>query len=373
MDFTYNDEQRMLTDALRRLVADHWSFEKRRARAQREHLDHATWAALADIGITGLLIPEQLGGFGESPATLIATQLELGRGLVSEPTIPSAVMATTLLLHSSNTAVQEQWLPALAGGQSVGTIAYLEDDQRDTTTPHTTVACTTKEGFVLNGTKKLVWNGAQANFLAVSARLNNDTVLLLAPADHAGVSLRDYPTMDGYRCASLELDNVQLESSALIARGPTAQHALEQALDYGIAALCGHAAGAAQRLVEITTAYLKTRHQFGRALSEFQSLQHELADMLLNQELAISMAYVAAMALAENPGPERQRLLSSAKIAIAGYGQRIGESAVQLHGGIGMTHELEVGDYFKRLKFTGYLLGSTDHHLARLQTLFEAR
>lgn len=371
MDFTYNEEQRMLTDSLRRLVADNWSFDQRRKRSQQPGLDWQAWQSLADLGVSGLLIPEQYEGFGESPATLIAIQFELGRGLVSEPVIPSSVMATTLLLNSPNEPLKSECLPLMAAGSLVCALAYLEPEQRNAVAPATTQAVEGADGFTLDGKKKLVWQGASAHKLIISAVLGGETALFLVPADVAGLAIQDFPTIDGYRCASIELQGVQLPTSALIAKGRAADDALAAAMDYGIAAICAHAAGAMERLVEITADYLKTRHQFGRPLADFQVLQHRLADMLLHKELAASMAYVAASALGETDADERRRLLSSAKVSVAEAGRFVGQNAVQSHGGIGMTDELEVGDYFKRLTYTDYLLGDTDFHLGRLEDLFD--
>ncbi|RTZ41666.1 acyl-CoA dehydrogenase [Candidimonas sp. SYP-B2681] len=371
MDFTYNEEQRMLTDSLRRLVSDNWALAKRRERAQQQGLDQAAWQSLADLGVCGLLIPEQYEGYGESPATLVAVQFELGRGLVSEPVIPSAVICTTLLLNSSNEPLKTEILPLMASGSLVCAVAYLELDQRNEVGAATSSAVANPGGFTLDGAKKLVWLGASADQLIVSTVLDNETALFLVPADATGVVIQDFPTMDRYRCASISLNSVSVPQQALIARGQLADDALATALDYGVAALCAHAAGAMERLVEITAEYLKTRRQFGRPLAEFQVLQHRLADMLLHKELAVSMAYVAATALSASNADERRGLLSSAKVSVAQAGRFVGQNAVQLHGGMGMTDELEVGDYFKRLTFTDYLLGDTDFHLQRLEQLFD--
>lgn len=371
MDFTYNEEQRMFADSLRRLVADSFSFEQRRKRAGQQGLDKSAWQALADLGVAGLLIPEQYEGFGESPATLVSIQAELGRGLVAEPVIPSAVIATILLLNGSNEQIKADCLPRMAAGEQVCALAYLEPDQRNQVAPASTLAVASADGFILNGKKKLVWQGGSADTLIVSVVLNGATALLLVPADAAGVSLQDFPTIDGYRCANIQFDAVALPEGALIAQGQAADQALAVAMDYGIAAICAHAAGAMERLVEITTDYLRTRQQFGRPLADFQVLQHRLADMLLHKELAASMAYVAATALGETDPDERRRLLSSAKVSVAEAGRFVGQNAVQLHGGIGMTDELEVGDYFKRLTYTDFLLGDTDFHLKRLEEIFD--
>ncbi|NYT62542.1 acyl-CoA dehydrogenase family protein [Alcaligenaceae bacterium] len=371
MDFTYNEEQSMFADSVRRLVADGFSFEQRRKRAKQQGLDKQAWQSLADLGVAGLLVPAEYEGFGESPSTLVLIQSELGRGLVAEPVIPSAVMATALILNSGNEQIKTDCLPAMAAGEMVCALAYLEPDQRNQFAPVSTQAAASTDGFVLNGKKKLVWQGSSADKLIVSAVLNGETALLLVPADAAGLALQDYPTIDGYRCANIQFDNVAVPAAALIAKGKAADQAIAMAIDYGITAICAHAAGAMERLTEITTDYLRTRQQFGRPLADFQALQHRLADMLLHKELAVSMAYVAATALGETDPDERNRLLSSAKVKVAEAGRFVGESAVQMHGGIGMTDELDVGDYFKRLRYTDFLLGDTDFHLSRLEAIFD--
>lgn len=367
MQFNYNEEQRMLSDSLRKLVDDNWAFDARRARASSSSLDQSSWQALAELGITGLLVPDEFDGFNESPATLLATQLELGRGLVAEPVIPSAVISTTLLAQSENNTLRGHYLPKLADGSAILALAYLEGNQRDTIQPSETKATASADGYTLSGNKKLVWGGAQATDLLVSALVDNELALFAVAADAKGVSRTDHSTMDGYRCANIHFDAVELSADALLAKGEAANALLQHGMDYGVAALCAHAAGAMEKLVQITIDYLKTRQQFGRPLVEFQVLQHALADMLIQQEQAISMAYVAARSLGEPDLNERRRLLSAAKVAVADAGRFVGEQAVQLHGGIGMTDELEVGDYFKRLTYSGYLLGSTDFHLSRVE------
>lgn len=371
MDFTYNEEQRMFADSLRRLIADSFSFEQRRKRAGQQGLDKRVWQSLADLGVAGLLVPEQYEGFGESPATLVLMQRELGRGLVSEPVIPSAVMATMLILNGANEQIKTDYLPLMAAGKMVCALAYLEPDQRNQLIPASSQAVVQANDFILNGKKKLVWQGSSADKFIVSAILGGETALFLVSADADGVALQDYPTIDGYRCANIQFNAVALPETALIAQGQVADDALAIAMDYGITAMCAHAAGAMDRLVEITTDYLKTRQQFGRPLADFQVLQHRLADMLLRKELATSMAYVAASALGESDPTERRRLLSSAKVSAADAGRFVGQCAVQLHGGIGMTDELEVGDYFKRLTYIDFLLGDTDFHLKRLEEIFD--
>ncbi|MFA5663675.1 acyl-CoA dehydrogenase family protein [Castellaniella sp.] len=367
MDLTYRDEQRMLLDSLDRLLASEWALDSRRARARDPSLDRAAWQGLADLGVLALLVPEAHGGFQETPATLMLAQITLGRHLVQGPLIPSAVMATALLRDSGHAAVCQSCLPAMASGERVLAVAWLEGDQRHEVVARAVTARPDAQGWEISGTKKLVWAGAQADQIIVSAALGDEQALFLVPAGARGVAVQDYPTLDGQHCATLVLDRVGLPAGALVARGAAARKALESALDHGLVALCAHAAGATQRLVEITTGYLEVREQFGRSLARFQVLQHALADMLMHQEMALSLAHVAARGLGDTDPSERRRLLSAAKVGISAAARFVAEQAVQLHGGMGMTDELEASDYVRSLAMFEFLLGDSDWHLSRFQ------
>ena len=361
MDFTYSQEQRMLTDSLRRLVEDNWSRPKRRERQSAGVLNRNAWGSLVELGVGGLLVPEEFGGFGETAATMLAVHQELGRGLVSEPAISSAVIAVTLLANSHNQAHAE--------GDAVLAVAWQEQGERDSQRPLCTRATISKDGFILDGRKILVWHGAGSQAVIVSALLDGEVALFLVPADTQGVSVQDYPTFDGSRAATINFKDVSLSGEHLIARGEQAEHLLALALDYGITALCAHACGAMAYLTDSTIQYLKTRQQFGQPLAAFQVLQHRLGDMLIQSEMGLSMTYVAAIALGEQDAAKRSRLVSMSKVEVAGAARLVGEISVQLHGGMGMTDELEVGDYFKRLAYTELLLGDTNFHLQRMQEL----
>ena len=369
MDFLYTEEQRMLADSLRRLVDQAWTRPQRRAREAAGRLDGSAWGALADLGVLGLNIAQDAGGFGEVPASLLPVHRELGRGLVAEPVIPSAVMGAALIEACGGPA-RARWLPGISLGERVVSVAYQEPGRRYQAAPETCLAVRSGAGWRLDGAKQLVWHGAAAHAWLVSARGEDGaTVLLAVPADAAGARVTDTPTLDGARCARLDFNAVALPADALLAQGPAADEALAQALQWGTAALCAHAAGAMERLLEITVDYLKTRQQFGQPLASFQALQHRLAEMLVAKELALSMAYVAVAALSEPDAVQRRRMLASAKLEAARTGRQVAQMAVQLHGGMGMTDELEVGDYFKRLTVVDLLLGDSAEQLAVLEEL----
>ncbi|MCP3020585.1 acyl-CoA dehydrogenase family protein [Cupriavidus basilensis] len=368
MDFNYSEEQQMLADSLRRFIDTEYTFDKRRKSARGGgSLNRATWAQLAEMGVLGLTVPGEYGGFGESAASQLVVQRELGRGLVLEPVTPTAVMATAVLSAYGSAAQKNDWLPAIAAGERVVTLAYLEPTTRYR--PETARASAERkgDGYVLNGNKSLAWHGEAADAFLLTARVSgsNELALFLVPGNAAGLTVRGYPTMDSLRAADLALQNVTVDASAMIGNAADGLPALLHGIDHGIAALCAEAAGAMEKLIEITAEYLRTRQQFGKPLAVFQALQHRMADMLVQKELALSMAYVAAQALDETDPAQRRRMLSAAKVTVAKAGRLVGQQAVQLHGGMGMTDELEVGDYFKRLTMIDPLLGDSDFHVQR--------
>ncbi|KND54891.1 Acyl-CoA dehydrogenase family protein [Candidatus Paraburkholderia kirkii] len=222
------------------------------------------------------------------------------------------------------------------------------------------------EGYVPDGRKSLVWHGEVADALIVTARIagGSEIGLFMVPRNAKGVTTTGYPTMDGLRAADVALDGVKVAADGLIEGGLSA---LQHGFDHGIAALCAEASGAMERLIEITAEYLRTRQQFGKPLGAFQALQHRMADMLIQKELGLSMAYVAAQALDEPDPRERTRRIAAAKVTVAKAGRYVGQQAVQLHGGMGMTDELDVGDYFKRLTMFDPLFGDSDYQMSRYE------
>lgn len=370
MDFVYSESQRMLAESLERLVQSEWTMPKRRAREAQARVDTNAWETLADMGVLGLTIAPEYEGFGEDPSTLVPVHLALGRGLVDEPVIPSAVMGAALIGAAGNDAQQAALLPGVAQGTVVLAVAYQEPNRRYHTRPMSMHATAAPDGYRLTGMKQQVWHGAAATHWLVSARTEEGrTALFVVPADTGQVRVRDVPTFDRSRCADIVFENVHVPHGALLVDGREADRVLATAIEWGIAALSLHAAGAMRRAIDLTAAYLKDRRQFGQPLAAFQALQHRLADMLVASEMALSMAYVAVAALSETDASRRAKMISQAKIETARAGRFIGEQAIQLHGGMGMTDEMEIGDYFKRLTAVELLLGDTSEHFRILETL----
>ena len=373
MDFQRSEEQRMLADSLRRYLESEYGFEQRRRSARGGgSFNSETWRALAELGVLGLCVAPQYGGFGEGAASLMVVQHELGRALLLEPVMPSAVMATAMLQAHGSEEQKAEWLTAMAAGERIVTLAYLEPGQREADGDIATTASSTPQGYRLSGHKTLVWHGEAADAMLVTARVDDAGIaVFLVPRTAPGVSCRGYPTMDGLRACDLSLQEVSLPAECRVGAIGNGMAVLESGLDHGIAALCAEAGGAMERLIELTGDYLRTRQQFGRPLGSYQALQHRMADMLVQKELAVSMAHVAAQALDEPDPARRRRMLAAAKFMMAKAGRFVGQQAVQLHGGMGMTDELAVGDYFKRLTMLDPLLGDSDSQLARYADLLE--
>jgi alkylation response protein AidB-like acyl-CoA dehydrogenase len=369
MDFNYSQEQRMLAESLRRFIDNDYGFERRRSASRSASgRDPRVWESLADLGVLGLQVAHQHGGFGEGAASLLVVHRELGRGLMSEPVTPSAVMASAILQAHGSFAQAEEWLPAMAQGRRTVCIAYLEAHRRFDPSAVRMRARRTVGGYVLDGRKCLVWHGEAAQALIVSAVLEGTEglALFMVPTQGTeGLTRTGYPTMDGHRAADVAFAQVALGADAVIGLPGQGLAALQLGLDHGTAALCAEAAGAMEKAIELTGEYLRTRQQFDVPLGSFQALQHRMADMLVQKEMALSMAFVAAQALAEPDPSQRQRMLAAAKHIAARAGRFVGQQAVQLHGGMGVTDEMAVGDYFKRLTMIDPLLGDADHQLDR--------
>ncbi|HUS25584.1 MAG TPA: acyl-CoA dehydrogenase family protein [Candidatus Binatia bacterium] len=369
MDFTLTGEQQQLRDTLLRYVQKDYNFDHRRAILKSaEGISRDAWKQLAEMGITALGLPEEHGGIAGNALDTALVMEVLGRGLVVEPYFATVVLGARLIALAGSAAQQAALLPQVAAGERLLALAHLEAASRYETTP---VAATAKKqgtGYVLNGTKTVVLHGAQADTLIVSARTAGqprDTAglsLFLVDRKAAGVAVQDHRTHDGQRAAEITLKNApgELLGAEGAGHGP-----LEHALDHGIAALCAEAVGAMGAAIEITLAYVKQRKQFGVAIGSFQALQHRMADMFMAAETARSMMYLAASKADVTDAAARRRALSAAKAHVGQAARYVGQQAVQLHGGIGVTDEAAISHYFKRLTLIDLTLGDADHHLGR--------
>ncbi|WP_321910645.1 MULTISPECIES: acyl-CoA dehydrogenase [unclassified Paraburkholderia] len=365
MDFSYTEEQRQLSDSLRRFVESRYTVEHRRKIA-REHDSFCrdAWRSYAEFGVLGLTIPEAYGGFDGKATDTFVVQYEAGRALLLEPIIASSVVSADLFAQYGGDAMKEAWLPALADGSKIVTPAWQERNARYGFDAPQTRASAVEGGYRLDGCKLHVWHGGVADAFIVPAwnAAVEAVTLFVVRASAAGVTVRTYPTVDGQSAAEVTFESVFVVPGDVLGDPRAGVEMLQAGLDRGIAALCAASVGAMDKLIEATAEYLRTRKQFGQPLAAFQALRHRLAEMLVQKELALSMAHLAAAAMESAPS-ERRKMISAAKVIVAKAGRFVGQHAIQLHGGIGVTAELVVGDYFKFLMAAGQLFGDADHHM----------
>ena len=372
MNFDFKEEQLQFADALRRWVGRDYDFEKRRAIVRSETgVDERAWATLAELGMTALPVPEEHGGFGGSAVDMFVVMQELGRGLVVEPYLATMLGAEFLRLGGGH----GELLAKVAGGELKLACALGERQSRHDLNDIATRAEAVDGGWRLEGEKKAVLHGAAAGVLIVSARTGGGQrdaqgiSLFALPAGTPGLTVTGYRSLDGMRAADLRLEGVLAPQASLVGKAGEGAAILEAAADYGAGLLCAEALGAMQALFDATLDYLKTRQQFDVPIGKFQGLQHRMADMYIHLEQARSMALLAAVRLAEGEDAGRRRAVSAAKYRVGQAARFIGQQAIQLHGGMGVTDELPASHYFKRLSMIELTLGDSDHHLARFASL----
>ena len=370
MDFDFSEDQRLLKDSVDRLVLDTYDFEQRKTYiAAPDGWSRENWARYAELGLLGVNFSEDHGGFGGGGAEMMLVAEACGRGLVIEPYYASVVLSGGLLRHAATAPIQDAYLPGVAAGETLFAFAHHERHARYVAHHVGTTATATAAGWVLTGEKSLVLHGDSADKLLVTARVAGgvrDTGGIgLFLVDANAVTKRGYATQDSMRAADISLDGVVAEAVL----GLDAWPGIARALDEASAFLCAEAVGAMEELLAITVDYMKTRKQFGRAIAEFQVLQHRAVDMKVQIELARSMAMYATMMAAEDDADMRARAISAAKVQVGRSLRLVGQEAVQLHGGIAVTMEYKAGHYFKRLTLIEKSLGDTEAHLERLAAM----
>jgi alkylation response protein AidB-like acyl-CoA dehydrogenase len=369
MDLSLSDEQVMLRDTLTRYLAQSFAFDPHRPRDAG-----ALWQALGrDLGVLGAALPVEAGGLGGGAVETMVIADALGEALAPVPYIETAVIAAGLLKRAGGERATAL-LPQLADGSVRAVLAAGEADSRQALEAVTTTAKKNADGWAINGEKVVVAGAPGAEWLLVTARTSGGprdvrgVSLFLVPADAAGLSRHDYALIDGLPASDLTLSNVTVPTDALLGAEGGALPLLEQARDEGIAALCAEAAGLTRKLLADTVAYTKERRQFGQPLASFQALQHRMVDMFIAVEQATSAAYLAALHV-EGPAEQRAREVAAAKATVADAVRFVGQNAVQLHGGMGMTDELAVGHYFRRATAIEQQFGAADHHAKRYAAL----
>ena len=371
MDFSFTEEQTLLRNMVQSFVQDNYNFDARMKIVRSDDgMSREIWQQFAELGLLAAPFSEEMGGLDGGPIETMVIMEELGRGLVVEPYLPTIVLCGGILSRHGSDAQKEAHLPGIIGGEDIWALAYSEPQSRFNPADVLTSAKADGDGYVLNGTKAVVAAAPWANKLIVSARISGDQRdaeglgLFIVEKSANGVSTQDYPTVDGNRASEVTLENVTVGADALIGEAGSGLALLDEALDYGIGAVCAEAIGHMKMLNDATVEYCKTRKQFGVPIGSFQVLQHRMVDMFMEYEQSVSMTYMVNMKLVEGEA-ERKKAAAGAKVQIGKSGRFVGQQAVQLHGGMGMTEELNVGHYFKRLTVIDTQFGNVDHHLKR--------
>ncbi len=374
MDGGLTEEQALLKDSVERFIERDYPFDQRRdLAAGEEGFGRAVWARFAEFGWLAAPLPEAHGGLGGTPVEVAILMEAFGRGLVLEPYLSTVILGGGLLSLAGSDAQKAALLPPLAEGKLLLAFAYAEPQSRYNPGDVETRAEPRGDAYLLNGRKSVVFHAATADKLIVSARTAGaarDAAgigLFLVDREAEGLALRAYPTVDGLRAAELRLEDVTVDGGAAVGEAGGALPIIEQVLDRATIAVCAEAVGTMGALLEATRAYLETRTQFGVPIGSFQVLQHRVVDMFMAYELSRALVYRAAAAAED--AADRAAAASAAKVQVGKAGRMIGQAAIQLHGGMGMTEELAIGHHFKRLSMIGALFGDTDHHLRRFAAL----
>jgi alkylation response protein AidB-like acyl-CoA dehydrogenase len=373
MDFDLTDDQRLLTDSVTRLLGNEYGFEQRKALLRTEMgWSERLWAQYAELGLLGLPIAEDFGGFGGGPVDIMLLMQAFGRHLVLEPYLATVVLGATAIKLAGSAAQQEEILSGIAAGETRLAFAHGERQARYDMTDVLTTAKPNAGGFLLEGAKSVVLHGDCADKLVVSARTGggrDDAAgisLFLVDGNASGVARRGYTLRDGTRAAEISLSGVQVARGAMLGELDQALGTIIRVTEAGIAATGAEVIGAMETMQAMTLDYLKTRQQFGKPIGENQALQHRAAEMLVAMEQGRSMAMLAAMMVDEPDAEERARNIAMAKVGVGQAGRFVSQNAVQLHGGIGMTEEYAVGHFFRRVMVVEHMFGDTAYHLDRL-------
>lgn len=368
MDFDYSSDQQMLRDSAQRYLQQEYSYQQREKILRGDGFSRQAWQDFAGFGWLGAALPEEAGGFGGGPVEAGILMEAFGRHLVLEPYLSTVVVGGVLLRHGLKGERRTELLEQMIGGELQLALAALENDVGQNFSRIATEAVATVAGWTLRGRKAVVANGGIADKFFVSAKTTEGLSLFLVDRKTPGVKLRSYRSNDGQTAAELTLDGVDVAKGDLVGELGGAHELLDLAADHASAAICAEVVGSSAYLVDTTCEYLKTREQYGAPLAKFQVLQHKLADMYVAVELARSMAHVAAAAL-DKPAPERMRDVSAARLQAIKCARLAGRDAVQMHGGMGMSEELDVSAHFKRLTMGTLQFGDEAFHLARMAAL----
>ncbi len=375
MDFTFNEEQSLIQDQVDQFVQKEYDWETRQSLSNSElGFGEDNWKKFAELGWLGISVSEDSGGFGGSAIESMLIMEAFGKGLVVEPFLETVIMAGGLIDDHGSDQQKSSFLePAIAGEMHLA-LAYAEPQSRFNLSDVVTEAKADGDNFIINGYKSVVMNGPSADQIIVSARTSgtqldeNGISLFIIDANASGLDKTNYKTVDGRRASDLTFENVSVSKENLIGNQDKGFKILDSAIDKAILAISAEAVGAMEVLYKTTVEYTKTREQFGTAIGKFQVLQHRMVDMFMEYEQCKSLLYMATMKH-EEKAEDAKKAISGLKYQVGKAGKFIGQQAVQLHGGMGVTDELNVGHYFKRLTTVGTIFGNTDYHLKKYTSL----
>ena len=375
MDFELSDEQRLLVDSVNNFVKKESPIDRfRKLRDVDPGWSKEVWAQMGELGWLGLPFPESAGGLGTGFLDAALLLDRFGTTLVPEPYIPSVILGGSALCKAGSGEQHARWLAPMIAGETSLALAYAERESRYNSAHVTTRAEKSGGGYVLRGQKVWVLGGDSADQLLVSARTSGEAGdargVSLFVVERAAKKLEITPlkTMDGRRAAHLQLDGVEVAADARLGEEGAAAPLLEEVIDLGAAAACAEGAGILEAVMEMTREYLTERTQFGAAIGSFQALQHRAVDMFIELQLAKATLLLAALKVEAGEG-ERKRAVSTAKVQLAQSGQFVTRQGIQLHGGIGVTDEHNVGLYFKRINVLNALFGDEEYHVQRFSRL----
>tara|TARA_Y100000590_G_scaffold81318_2_gene90402 strand:+ start:1489 stop:2616 length:1128 start_codon:yes stop_codon:yes gene_type:complete len=375
MDFNFNEEQTLIQSQVAQFIQREYEWEKRQALSASEvGFSEENWKTFAELGWLGICLSEESGGFGGTALESMIVMEEFGKGLVVEPFLETVILCSNLIDNCANEEQKSNLLKQVISGDLHLALGFTEPQSRFNLADVTTEAKLKDGNYVVNGYKSVVMNGPNANKLIISTRTSGSQIseegisLLIIDSNTEGVSSRDYPTVDGRRASEITLENVKVSSDNLLGKEGNGFNYLENAVDKATLAICAEAVGAMEVLYKTTVEYCKTREQFGQPIGKFQVLQHRMVDMFMEYEQSKSLLYMATIKSVEG-SEDSKKAISGLKYQIGKAARFIGQQAVQLHGGMGVTEELNVGHFFKRLTTIITIFGNTDYHLKRYSKL----
>ena len=366
MNFDFTEEQVMLRDSVARFIQDDYDFDTRnKVVSGDEGFSRDNWQTFAELGWLSIPFAEEYGGFGGNVVDTMVVMEQMGRGLVAEPYVATVLLFGGLVQEAGSEAQKSELLPAVIGGELQGAFAFHERASRFEMDAIETTATASGDGYTVSGEKTVVFNGASADKILVSAKVDGGVSLILVDANADGVTRTSYRMMDGSVVANISFDGAAGE---LVGEAGNALAAIEQVVNNTMLAICGEAVGIMGKLNETTVEYTRTREQFGVAIASFQALQHRMVDTFMSYEQAKSLLY-RAVCSAKAGSEDAQKDLHALKVGVARYGKHVGDEAIQLHGGMGLTEELSVSHFARRLMMINTTFGNGDYHQQKFNAI----